>query len=171
MSAGFGTESDPRLTDLEKLSIKEVGQNLAKLIRDVEAGFQSSIQANRRDQPVALLASGALRPLLQAVEQHDLNGLLATFVACKWLGTEMCPDHLMTPQIAELKQLKKKELIDLASLEPTTSIEQIEALPENQKGILSRLHQRRAIAQSIAEARKDQLYDVSEDLVSRQMHE
>jgi len=149
-----------------KISISDARKDLSKLVHDLESNPNKIIELDRRDNPLALLLSySEYSPIINAFKDKNLKVLLANFVANKWLGSDNIPDHLYKPQLVELNTMEPLQLLILSQVEPTTSIDSIKENDVLDQTLVERLIKRYKIAKAIADAKKNNLYDVAEHLL------
>ena len=146
------------------LNIREARTKLSQLVSDMDSS-QSVVTLGRRNVRSAVLASFArFEPVLSG----DYKSRLAFFIVENLLGG--APLHIRRPQVDELQNASKDDLLLLA---------RVEDLPLGQRSerelrkklsdakLLDRLLKRHKIASAIASAQKEGLYEAAEDLTSR----
>lgn len=146
------------------LNIRDARAKLSKLVNDMES-TQLTVTMGRRNSPMAVLTSySRLEPLLNG----DYKSRLAFMVVENLLGD--APRHIRNPQIEELIHSTKDDLLLLTRIEKLPLDQHLEkelrSSLENVR-VLDRLLKRHQIASAIASARKEGLYEASEDLTNR----
>ncbi|MDJ0764992.1 MAG: hypothetical protein QNJ97_18565 [Myxococcota bacterium] len=146
------------------LNIRDARARLSGIVNDMESS-QSVYTVGRRNNPTAMLTSYArFEPFLDG----DYKSRLAFMIVENLLRG--APKHIRNPQIEELRNLSKEDLLWLARVEKLPLDEYTEGvLKENLSDlrILDRLLKRHQIALAIASAQKEGLYEAAEDLTGR----
>ena len=164
---GYGTNETLGVEDIaiEKVSISDARKDLSKLVNILELEPGRIFELDRRDNPLALLLSfDEYSPIIKAFQSGNLKALLATFVVNKWLGTENIPNHLYKPQLEELNSMEPSQLLILSQAETSTSLKSLKKMGDLNEVLVDRLIKRSKIAQAIAEAEKNDLFEVAEHL-------
>jgi hypothetical protein len=146
---------------LVHLNIAEARMNISRIVNEIEASNQM-FTLGRRNKPNALLLPyGRFEPLVR----DDYRSKLAFLVVDYLMGD--APPHIRKPQIEELSRLPRSDLLLLLD------IEQLPLKKERERELssklehplaLQRLQRRFQIARTIAEARREGLYEASENL-------
>jgi len=160
-------EYSPTLKSItsEKISVSNARRDLTKLVHSLESEPNKVFELDRRNNPLALLLSFDLyNPIIQAFQAGNLNTILANMVANKWLGTVNVPPHINKPQLAELESMDISQLLILFQADPASSLDALKKKGELNEGLVARLIKRSRIVKAIADAEKDNLYEVGEHL-------
>lgn len=146
------------------LNIRDARARLSGLVNDMESS-QSVYTVGRRNNPTAVLTSYArFEPFLDG----DYKSRLAFMIVENLLRG--APKHIRNPQIEELKNLSKDDLLLLARVEKLPLDKHTERVLKKELSdlrILDRLLKRHQIATAIASAKKEGLYEAAEDLTGR----
>ncbi|MDD5307035.1 MAG: hypothetical protein PHU25_06910 [Deltaproteobacteria bacterium] len=145
------------------LNIRDARARLSSLVNGME-NSSSIFSLGRRKVPTTLLVPyDRYNPIFS----RDYKLRLAFMIVENLLGD--APLHIRNPQLAELTQLDKDDLLLLAGIEKlplgkAQEKELRESLTESK--VLDRLIKRHQIAGAIASAQKEGLYEAAEHLTS-----
>jgi hypothetical protein len=144
-----------------KFSISRARDSLPALVNLVSEQPNVMVELDRREQPQAFLVSTKAASLLTALFDNRFEEVLLNMAVRHWLGAD-APEHITAPQLKELDGLSIKQCVALIEADPdrlSADDEQHLKIPEKQ---LQRLKKRRQISLVIAQAKRDDLYEVNE---------